>query len=80
MKLAVRALCGEAGRERSASLSFGIRYGATRSVTLGCDVTHPRRTSDTVLSTTYPEESISCTGRVATRWRLCRRDRARGSG
>lgn len=73
--LAVSSLLGgsgvvlndEAGRERSASLSIGVRYAATRSVTLGCDLTHQRRTSDTVLSTTYRAESISCTGRLVTR-------------
>lgn len=57
----------EAGRERSGTVSLGLRYAAARSVSLGCDLAHQRRTSDTVLSSTYRGDSLSCFGQFTVR-------------
>lgn len=57
----------EAGRERSGTVSLGLRYAAARSVSLGCDLAHERRTSDTVLSSTYRGNSLSCYGQLTLR-------------
>lgn len=56
------------GHDRSTLARFGVRYAATRSVLLACDVGQERRTSKTVLSAPYRVNTAACNAQITLRW------------
>jgi Putative beta-barrel porin 2 len=67
-QLAGGSLVQASGSDRSTLARVGLRYAATRSVVLACDVGHERRTSSTTLSAPYRVNTASCNAQLTLRW------------
>lgn len=60
-------LSRQAGQDRSASITLGAAWAPTRSVDLDCALTHSRRASLTILSSSYRSDAANCSMRITVR-------------